>query len=677
MSREPRPFHARTAKKGNGMVPINRTPFGVAWIPWKIRPPVPSTTVIVKGTFELRPGTAAVPASTQEPLSGDDPPPDDPSKPLRYPSDFAPLKLRADWLVSGRAFAPGGKLAPAVGASVRVGRATKSVTILGDRVWKGAGASDPKPFLHMSLGYDRAFGGLGYSENPLGMGFADLRVPNIVAPHQLSPEPGDKTPPAGFGPIPLTWPPRKSKTGTYDTSWLKERWPWFPEDFDWSFFNVAPPDQQLEGYLAGDESLVFENLHPTRARYESGLPGIRIRCFHAEGASPWLRSREIPMNLDTLWVEVETEKAILVWRGLLDLAEPTPNDRLLIVSELLCEARRPQADYENLLRNSVDREPEGTEPIPRTEVTEPEPPSRAACLERLREGWIPAGLDLSGVDLSECDLSGIDFRGTVLTNAKLRKARMEKTDLTGAGLSGADLTDADLRQAKLENADLTGARLVGARLEEADLTGADFSGARLRKASLMRVRAPGAVGTGADLTGANLRGGRLEETDLSGARLHEADLSECDLRRASLEGAWGHRLQAAGANLTDLRAAKARLGEANFRGAKASGSVWQEAELYGADFREADLSEAEFEGAFLAEARLSQAILKRARLARAFLRRAQLLRANLLYATLSKADLTDADLSGANCFEADFFETKWDRARWSGANVKGTLLTIL
>ena len=45
---------------------------------------------------------------------------------------------------------------------------------------------------------------------------------------------GDHPGPAGFSAIDFTWPQRKSKAGTYDAAWLKNRFPGFPSDIDFS-----------------------------------------------------------------------------------------------------------------------------------------------------------------------------------------------------------------------------------------------------------------------------------------------------------------------------------------------------------------------------------------------------------------------------------------------------------
>jgi hypothetical protein len=50
--------------------------------------------------------------------------------------------------------------------------------------------------------------------------------------------------PAGFGVVGRAWAPRLSRAGTYDDKWHKERYPKMPKDFDFSYWNGAPDDQQ-------------------------------------------------------------------------------------------------------------------------------------------------------------------------------------------------------------------------------------------------------------------------------------------------------------------------------------------------------------------------------------------------------------------------------------------------
>ncbi|MGH8023017.1 MAG: DUF2169 family type VI secretion system accessory protein, partial [Limisphaerales bacterium] len=177
------------------------------------------------------------------------------------------------------------------------------------------------------LRYENSFGGVKFPANPVGKGFAEISdeaggkfkpLPNIEDPAHLIEGRGDRPAPAGFGPLGKGWAARQGKLGTYKGAYRKTRWPWFPEDFDWTYFNAAPSDQQIEGYLRGDETLALENLHPQHPRYESQLPGLRVRCFVRrlnDGSQIETRFDELEMRLDTLWVDMEAEKLALVWRG--------------------------------------------------------------------------------------------------------------------------------------------------------------------------------------------------------------------------------------------------------------------------------------------------------------------------------------------------------------------------
>ena len=140
--------------------------------------------------------------------------------------------------------------------------------------------TDPRPFLNMPLAYERAFGGWdarpGEAEkqdweprNPVGTGFAvspehsiGSKAPNVEYPGSLVRSWEDRPEPAGFGPIAHHWSPRVELAGTYDEKWMNERFPLVPGDFDDRFYQCAPPDQQISGYLTGGEPVELTNLTP-------------------------------------------------------------------------------------------------------------------------------------------------------------------------------------------------------------------------------------------------------------------------------------------------------------------------------------------------------------------------------------------------------------------------------
>ena len=269
------------------------------------RPGQLEMTVVVRGVFRLAPGEPVAPVEdlAKKVLTGDvfaegD---DDRTGALVHASDFADFKLKTDLLLRGTCH-PGAKR-PAQVCTVRftVGAWSKSLRAIGRRVWTervGDPISEPAPFASMPLTYENAFGGPERAGNPVGKGYKTAELPTVEDPRALIRSRRDTPDPAGFGPISPYWPPRSGKVGTdYGKTWKKTRAPFYAADFDWSYFNAAPADQQLDGYLRGDEELSFEYLHPRAIRFAARLPGIRPRviCRRTDGLTT-----DVPMNLDTL-----------------------------------------------------------------------------------------------------------------------------------------------------------------------------------------------------------------------------------------------------------------------------------------------------------------------------------------------------------------------------------------
>ncbi|WP_158745591.1 DUF2169 domain-containing protein, partial [Acidisphaera sp. L21] len=251
-----------------------------------------------------------VPSDVPPNLSGDDPA--GPNEAPSYASDFVAYKPRGDFLVAATAHAQGGSPVQACLVSIGIG-SRKTLAVTGDRHWitspLGSQPSKPIPFLTMPIGYDRAFGGPRDRRNPAGCG-TDLVLPNVERPDQRITTTFARPDPAGFGPLGSTWQTRISRAGTYDNRWLEQRWPWFPTDFDWAFFNAAPPDQQFP-HFRGDEELWFENLHPKHPRLRCQLPGVVARIFVERPES----FDDVAARLDTIWVDPASERLVLVWRG--------------------------------------------------------------------------------------------------------------------------------------------------------------------------------------------------------------------------------------------------------------------------------------------------------------------------------------------------------------------------
>lgn len=696
-----------------------------AWsFPFQLDPPQDARVVVVKVTADLVPGAPAKLADEPLPPSGDAHWDDDPEASLRYATDFAPFKPQCDALLVGNVPDKSGKGVSLV--QFRLGKAlSRRLAVFGDRTWeRGVGVT--APFDKVPLRWERALGGPLSPKNPLGMGYrTGVRVPNLEDGDALSGSSGrlrsptDDVPPACTAPTSPSFPARRDKLGTYGKKWLDTRWPYFPEDFDWAFYNAAPPEQQI-AYPRGDESYLLANVGP-HALIEGQLPAERPRAFALRGEAQGGGLFEIVLRLDTVWFDADAGKVVLVWRGffLADDDEATDVSTLFVMPDApgLDLDRARAALHHELFRRDLLRSPPEAEPAPaanentnaslgelykqmaaKVEAAQkakrapaapppssvapstatPRPPPQVdeetlkAWLSSARAGERLAGKDLSWVTLDKEDLRGLDLSDVVLTGARLRGAKLDGAKLDGAALSDVDAEGASFVKASLVGTDLTGARLVDADFTEAllDDTILDavhaprlvLDGVRGERTKLVKANLVGAHGervslVDADLTGAVVEGLRLAGADLTRARLYDAEGMDVCFDDAKLEG---------------LRADGARLRRGRFLRVTGEAPVFAGAELELADFSSAELPRADFAGAGLDEAVLDRAELVGARFRKARARRTLLRKANLMQASFEKADLTFADLRGANLYQCDTFRARAHGVRLDLALVAGS-----
>lgn len=304
---------------------LTDTSVSVATVAWQLLPPQDSLTVIVKASFDLKPSGPARLRDTPELPLGDMFAEDDPEGCLLRASDFAILKPAVDVLVRGHAYAPNGR-ATVTEATLRLSGLERTITVLGDRHWEATGPSAPAPFEKIPIDRRRSFGGPGVVDNPVGTGRGDTPLPNFEDPSQPMLSPNDTPHPVGLGPIPPTADARWRMIGTYDTRWFETRWPYFPDDFDYHFFQAAPPEQQLPR-LVGDESYSLTGLHRSGKPVVGSLPGQRAHAFacQADGVLT-----EIALRLDTVTFDTDESAVHLVWRGLIDVSDEDASE----ISEL-------------------------------------------------------------------------------------------------------------------------------------------------------------------------------------------------------------------------------------------------------------------------------------------------------------------------------------------------------
>ena len=280
-------------------------------------------------------------------------------------------KVGSEFLVSGKIFPENSSDPHAGTVTVTVAGRQKKLNVFGNRQWQKNSLgrwqlSEPDKLTELPIQYEYAFGGQDYPENPLGKGYvkdlgqypdSTIDVPNIMLAGQPMAAPDQQMVPAGFSPYDFTWPQRYTKIGTYDEKWLRDFFPGLANDFDPTFLNIAPSDQQFPEKFIGDESFSCENMHPHQQLISSKLPGIRVRCFVNSGNEEAVELLEIGMQADTLWLFPHRERAVLLFRGITQVRDDDASEyqQMLLAYENLSHAPRELAHYTKAMELRLDK----------------------------------------------------------------------------------------------------------------------------------------------------------------------------------------------------------------------------------------------------------------------------------------------------------------------------------
>ncbi len=332
----------------------------------------PCVSLVVKATYTIpaEQGMAPKVAESQiEFFKGDEYHDGDVTGSLLYETDDIAFKPNADIVVVGHANTPGLRPMHQLDVMLRVGRLQKVVRVFGDRHWLFPSKmvmvpiiTDPKPFQTLPLRYEYAFGGTDrkaakwFSKNAIGKGFIGNKkpesvdgkpLPNIEDPYRLISSWDDEPDPAGFGFYSRTWQPRIGLGGTVQGG--AEAHPLFGlgSDFSVAYFNGAPPDLQVPGYLVGNEAVEMMNFTPDGPR-RFPLPGVRpslvLRTLqHPEDEVPAEmqeppQAHQLKPNLDTLVLLPDEGVFYMVWRGIHPIGEIPDEDALIHVFKKIVAA---------------------------------------------------------------------------------------------------------------------------------------------------------------------------------------------------------------------------------------------------------------------------------------------------------------------------------------------------
>ncbi|CAH0210140.1 DUF2169 domain-containing protein [Roseomonas sp. CECT 9278] len=610
--------------------------------------------------------------------------------PPTQPIDIVLPKPTAEFLVTGSAFAPGGVPVRALSVGARLGTVTRRLGVVGDHHIEDGLPTEPAPFTEMPMGWERAYGGPSFGENPLGRGIVEMplpgigfrvALPNIVLPAGSVPHGAPH--PVNLGAMDIAWPQRARLAGTHDQAWLENDFPGFARDVDFRMAMAAQPEQRFAGFLAGDEDYAFTNMHPDQPELTGRLPGLQPRILVQRRGSDAFE--DVPLNLTTVWFFPAQERLVMVHHGRVRTEEEDARDLMaLLLGADRLGAPRAVAEFEAAY--AARRDPEGgmiasldEAALVPAEMLRPDP-----AAEELRR------------KLAEEGLPQRRARASAQREHERRRAHLIERgiDPDAHGLAPPPPFEPlpSLKDVPV---------FLAAKAREADEKRAEAEAQSKRDTQAQAPRIAAAGGTPPDLSakpsgpprlgpdeGRARLAARIAELEARGLpaederRLlddptlaRQAAESEETARRSYLMGADmqdpAPRRDAAGdaAARARLAACAGKAARVDLCGADLSGM-----DLAGFDLTEAWLDGADLSGADLTGATLDRAVLAHARLDGTRLVGASLQGANLGRARFEGADLSDANLRDAVLREADLRRGRFHRADLAGASLAGAIL---
>ena len=614
-------------------------------------------------------------------------------------------KQKGEFLVAGNAWpAPGGDRTK-LRIRVSLGDRTKELNVFGDRYFHGDQVTGPEPFESMPLCWSRAFGGEKFAQNPLGKGHQVITneqgqrvhpLPNIEYPDDMLSRVGQTCRPAGLGRVDVTWPQRGKLAGTYDQAWLKQDYPGFAADIDWSFFNVASEDQRSKAPFSGTESFELVGLHPEHARISGQLPGIRARCFIRRRQAESLE--ELACALTTVWFFPDRMSAILVFHGSCEVAEPDASDlaEVMIAAEEIGKPR-DMSHYQDVYRRRMDGKtgaiaalkdgdllPEGLDQADTldadTLIRNASQSIFGANFERrmkrqLEEGDRELREQMAQFDIDVPDPEPLAF------NTDPDYVRSLDIDQTIEYVKKVE-EEADRQRAKAEALQRDGMNELDEAIKQLREAFPDHdieepqphTGPPKFSADEQRQLIADSLN---EMETQGLETGKFEVELLGEDMTGLLDSAERNLVSTYRKG--GHYQSPIPGPRGESEKLRQALLEAISRGESVDAQDFTAVDLSGIDLSGADLSgifleSANLVGANLSGARLDGAMLARADLSDACLDRASLVEANLGRATLDRASLREADMSRAILTNARLVQSNFEGSKLDGAELSDAVL---
>lgn len=670
--------------------------------------------------------------------------------PLGRPLDELMPKTRGEVLLAGRACAPQGKPVTEMCVRLCAGSVNKVLHVIGDREWSDGllpwhSVSQPQPFEAMPLVYERAFGGTGYAANPAGCGYTRNPLTSLVGKNQgampnieyadTPVKPGRKHyRPACFGPIDMTWEPRKHKHGTFDQRWLERDAPGFAENVDWSVFNVAPEDQWLEGCFEGGECYRLEGMHPDKPVIEGKLPHARARAFIVREGMTAESAEEVMLRPDTVWFFPEQELGVMIYRGQTGISDSDALDiNAVMIAYEHAATPKSVAHYREVLGLRLDPQTAALHAFNESQLAPERSPQElalraarqtaeeAARLQKQQAVLDELHADLqeeSGMTMPEAPQAQALSLGSISAQA-IEEGDFDLTEMLqqAQALAAQAKADGEAKMAELQAAqeempspaapdietqkreaferasvvayDLLPQDVCGMvapqfddmlqAIKQAEQAGQQVDASQREKLrqALLALPAKQRQARNAALTPTAppfpLAAEAAAWLGGQASLWHQGGtcLAGRDLAGANLRG-----IDFSGADLREVMLEQADLSGANFTGANLRGAVLTGAILDGANFSGADLTEANLCHSKGTHIRFTGANLSRARAIEASWPQADLANTLLDDCVALKIDLSKAVLNGAHLHRTILIEACADESCWHGADLEKTVALL-
>ncbi|MCH8543021.1 MAG: DUF2169 domain-containing protein [Alcanivorax sp.] len=318
------------------LVLLNESPYAAGLYSGHTRDRRYQHTLVVKASFQFAlDGNLALLPSQPPVVLADSHHDDATCSSLAQASEIAPFKQGAEFYLFGTAHAPTQTdISMHVSMSLQTAqqRCHKQLLVMGEHEWEkgllGNRRGHAKPLGSLPLQYEYAYGGChedseqlddrnpaGRGFNPRGSGLHDRRAPRIEYPEQLALNPFKQVPPAGFGPLPVFWQPRRDRFGTPDKNPLNDSGCGWGTDARPNLHNAAPDDQQWPVPLTGGETLTLEGFFADHTKpVVITLPTLAPEIYLLASSQPGSQTERLSATVDTLVIDTDTRQLSLIAR---------------------------------------------------------------------------------------------------------------------------------------------------------------------------------------------------------------------------------------------------------------------------------------------------------------------------------------------------------------------------